>query len=113
MQLIKLKFNLWKAPLLAACIFNGLLWVYTWWTYRGATDLVPLHYTIYFGPDLLDYKIKLFTYPLLGLIILGSNHLLAKIFAEERLLVYFLVVAAIIAQIILLLSEISLAVNYY
>ena len=71
--LSKYKLNFLAWAILVGLIFNLWLWLYTSWQISTATDLVPLHYTIYFGPDLLDYKSKLFTYPLIGLAILVVN----------------------------------------
>ncbi|MFH1713147.1 MAG: hypothetical protein ABH896_03095 [Candidatus Jacksonbacteria bacterium] len=102
---------LWAA--LIGFILNLAIWIYTFWLFQTTTDLIPLHYTIYFGIDLIDYKSRLFLYPSLGLIILGINSILTYLIKKEKLIGYFLVFSAILAQIFILITQISLVTNYY
>ncbi|MEK9166027.1 MAG: hypothetical protein AAB525_04205 [Patescibacteria group bacterium] len=94
-------------------ILNLAIWTYTVWLFQTTTDLTPLHYTIYFGIDLIDYKSRLFLYPSLGLIILSINYILAYLIKKEKLIGYFLVLSANLAQIFIFITEISLVTNYY
>ena len=112
-MLSKQKYNFLAWAVLVGLIFNAWLWIYTKWQLAGATDLVPLHYTIYFGPDLLDYKNKLFNYPIIGIIVLVANTTLAWFFRKEKLLTYFLIFGAIVIQLLIFLTELALVINYY
>jgi hypothetical protein len=111
--LFKYKTNFLVLAALTSLVLNLLIWLYTFWQYQISTDLIPLHYTIYFGIDLIDYKTKLFFYPLLGIIIISVNTILARLFRAEKLVGYFLILSAILAQIFILVTEVMLAVNYY
>lgn len=102
-----------KFILIFGCILNAILWLYTAQRYLQATDIVPLHYTIYFGIDLIDFKTKLFTYPLIGLSIIVVNGLLAFLCKQEKLIGYLLLTNALIMQIFLIATEVSLIVHYY
>ncbi|MBI4360004.1 MAG: hypothetical protein HY564_02840 [Candidatus Jacksonbacteria bacterium] len=97
----------------ASLLVNLFVWLYTYFQYRGATDLAPLHYTIYFGIDLIDDKTKLFAYPIFGITILALNSLLSLVLRTERLIGYILLGSALVGQILIALAEISLVVNYY
>lgn len=98
---------------LVGLMFNLWLWLYTYWQLQPAPDLVPLHYTIYFGVDLLDVQAKLYLYPAFGLIILIVNSVLAWFFKKEQLLHYFLTSSMIAGQILIFLTELALAYNYF
>lgn len=66
---------------------------------------VFLHYTIYFGIDLIGPWIHLFLMPASGLLIFFINLLLSTIlYKEHLLLVFFLVYASALAQILILTS---------
>ena len=101
------------SPILLLLIVSGcinlLLWIYTFTQYIKATDLIPLHYTIYFGIDLIDFRSKLFMYPLFGCAVLAVNGALAYFMRRERLMVYFFTAIALFIQIVLCISEISLS----
>lgn len=109
--LYKTNILLWAA--LIGFILNLASWIYTFWLFQTTTDLIPLHYTIYFGIDLIDYKNRLFLYPSLGLIILGVNSILTYLIKKEKLIGYFLIFGGFLAQIFILITEISLVINYY
>jgi hypothetical protein len=94
-------------------ILNSVLWLYTAHYYFKATDIIPLHYTIYFGIDFIDFKTKLFNYPLIGLSIIIVNGLLALMCKQEKLIGYLLLSNAFIMQIFLIATVVSLIVHYY
>lgn len=72
---------------------------------RPSSEPIALHYNIYLGIDLIGNWYKIYFLPLLGLIILLVNTLLAYyILKKERILAYFLVSASTFAQIILLVA---------
>lgn len=98
---------------IASALISIFLWLYTYRQYQGATDLVPLHYTIYFGIDLIDDKTKLFTYPTIGSIILIVNSVLARIFRKEPLIGHLLAGTTILSELFITLAFIALVINYY
>lgn len=98
---------------ISSALVNIFVWLYAYGEYRGATDLVPLHYTIYFGIDLIDDKTKLFAYPILGAAILAVNAILAYIFRAERLIGYILLGAGLAGELLIASALIALVVNYY
>lgn len=107
------KINILLLAALIGFILNLASWIYTFWLFQTTTDLIPLHYTIYFGIDLIDYKNRLFLYPSLGSIILGINSILTHLIKKEKLIGYFLIFGGFLAQIFILITEISLVINYY
>ena len=114
MKLIaKHKTNILVWAVLIGLIFNLILWAYTFLQYGLSTDLVPLHYNIYFGIDLIGYKSNLFFYPLLGLVIIIVNSILSWLLRIEKLIGYFLIMSAVLAQVFILITEVALIMNYY
>lgn len=85
---------------------------YTFQNYEKALDLTPLHYTIYFGIDLIGNKIKLFLYPLFGLLIIMINVVISLIIKKEPLIRYFLLCTALGAELLIMAAEVALVVNY-
>jgi|SRR3990167_8691618 len=94
-------------------ICNLILWGFTIFYFFRSTDLVPLHYTIYFGIDLFDTKYRLFVYPLFGSIILVINGIVLYIVKKEILLTYILSTVIIFCQIIIFITEWALVSNFY
>ncbi len=112
-QLLREKISSRQFVFIISCLLNGILWLYTAQHYFRATDIIPLHYTIYFGIDFIDFKSKLFIYPLIGLSIIVINGLLTIICKQEKLIGYLLASNALIMQIFLIATEVSLIVYYY
>lgn len=93
----------WKKPIFYMVILNIFFWIYSFLIYQKATDIVPLHYNIYFGIDLYSKKIFLFTPAFVGLLILIINiYTMEKV--KEKIFRYFLEYSIIFFNIILLLS---------
>jgi len=113
LKLKKLKNNPLVIIIISSLIINCLLWAYSSYLFFQSTDLIPLHYTIYFGIDLIDYKAKIFIYPLTGLMTILVNTFLAYLFKKEKLLGFFLTSTSVLVQFIILITEISLMINYY
>ena len=112
-RLSKLKKNPPVLLFATGLFLNASLWAYILYQINNSPDLVPLHYTIYFGIDLIDYKYKLLLYPILGIIVFTINALLGCLCRKERLIMYFLLSLTIVIQILFLLTAIALVVNYY
>lgn len=72
---------------------------------RIKEGLIPLHYNIYFGVDLIGNKGQILKLPFVGLIVLGVNCFLARfVYGKERFVSYILVYAALAVAIILFLA---------
>jgi len=70
---------------------------------------IPLHYTIYFGIDLLGPWYRIFFLPAFGLTVLLVNGLLALLlFGRERTASYFLIVSSGLIQLIVLLAGVHI-----
>lgn len=84
-------------------ILNLCLWVFLLWNLEPTNELVPFHYNIYLGIDLIKPWWHLYQLPLIGLIIFLINFSLAFItYKDNKLLSYFLIFASLIIQGILL-----------
>ena len=85
------------------------------WLYKKvgwSTEIIPLHYNIYFGSDWLGASYWVYLYPTIGLLIVIVNLVLAYFFVGwHRLISYFLLSQAIIFNILLIVS--SFALFYY
>ncbi|HEX9664233.1 MAG TPA: hypothetical protein VGA49_00225 [Patescibacteria group bacterium] len=69
------------------------------------SEPITLHYNIYFGIDLIGAWYKVYFLPLFGLIVIVVNFVLAYfLHKQEKILSYFLVAAASLAQLILLVA---------
>ena len=83
-------------------IFNSF---YIFLKLRVKEDLIPLHYNIYFGVDLIDNKYQIFKLPLIGLLVLIINCYLGRlIYKQEKLAAYVLVWASLATTIILVFA---------
>ena len=83
-------------------ILNLCFWVFLLWNLEPTTELIPLHYNIYLGIDLIKPWWHVYQLPLIGLIIFLTNFILAFIiFKHNRLLAYFLLLASLVIQCVL------------
>lgn len=81
---------------------NILLWVFVLWQIKPQTEPVYLHYSIYFGIDLIGAYWRLYAIPLSGLIIFLLNGLFSVIiYDKEKIISYFLLVTNALVQIVL------------
>lgn len=90
--------------LIAALIILNLFFSYkiSQWS---SQDLLILHYNVTTGIDLIGPENRLFIFPILGFLILAINTALAMVIKKERkFLSYFLVLAALTCNLILLIS---------
>lgn len=97
------------ANLLLALSLNILHWYLLFKGMPGERDLVPLHYSIYFGIDLLGPWYKIFVLPVLGVVFFLVNSILGfLLYHLERILSYLLVVASVLVQVFLLVNGVLL-----
>jgi len=96
-----------KIILISALSFliNIFFWLILWYSTLTFEGSIPLHYNIYFGVDLLGDKKEIFKLPLIALLILLVNFILARvIYKKDKILSYFLVLASFLIQIFLLIA---------
>lgn len=90
---------------------NLFLWILLYFTFfplREFGDLVPLHYSIYFGIDLVGRWYKIFTLPFVGIFILFINLILScSFYLKEKMISYFLSIATLFSQILLTIAGIT------
>ncbi len=99
--------NLIKINLFLGILLNLGLWFWLFWQSRSFTDLITLHYNIYFGIDLLGPWYQIFLLPALGSLFLVLNvFLTAIVYKKEKILGYFLMVASSFSQVIFILAAI-------
>lgn len=81
-----------------------LNFIITCWLYLKIipqVEPIALRYTIYFGIDLIGPWWHVFIFPLIGLIIIIINFILAYlVFLKVKILAYFLVLTSTIVQIL-------------
>lgn len=100
--------------LVLAVFFNLLTWSIMAWGVRFFPGLMPLHYNIYFGPDLFGPWYQILFIPGLGLAFLIVNLFLSLYFYKNNsLLVYFLIGVGFLVQLILFLASVFIIyLNY-
>lgn len=95
-----------KVSFFVGILVNILLWLWLGFHFRNLPDTVFLHYSIYFGIDLIGPWYQILFIPLLGLVFFAVNFSLGFVFYKvEKLLGYFLVCSAAFFQFILLLAS--------
>ena len=96
-----------KLNLLVGLLANGFLWLYLAFQARDFSGLIPLHYNIYFGIDLLGPWYHLYIMPAIGLVFLTLNFLFgALVYGYEKMLSYFLAVGSSLIQFLLIFSAV-------
>ena len=86
-----------------AAAFNLLLWIFIFYNLITDEAIIPLHYNVYFGVDLIGSKWQLLKLPFIGLIVLLINLFLSfKAYRYERVNSYFLIIGAVLVEFILL-----------
>jgi hypothetical protein len=100
--------------LLASFLINASIWAILGWGVRYYPESMPLHYNIYFGPDLFGPWYQILFIPGLGLCLLLLDFLFALYFFKKNgLLSYLLIGFALWAQIFLLTaSSLIIYLNY-
>ncbi len=94
-----------RAALLVGILVNICIWVIITATVRNFTDVIALHYTIYFGIDLIGPWYQLYVAPAIGLAVLLINGIGAFfVYKREVLLAYFLTFSALAMQVLLCIA---------
>ncbi len=98
-------FQLVFLPAIGINLIIWLLLYFNFFPLREFGEVVPLHYNVYFGIDLIGKWYKIFTIPLAGFFIILINLILYSfIYLKEKIIKYFLGVATLISQILLLIA---------
>lgn len=100
-----------KINLFLSLLLNIFLWFFLAFKSSGFSEIIYLHYNIYFGIDLVGPWYQIFFWPFLGILIFLINFFLGAIlFSSEKLLSYFLVTSSTLAQVFLIISLMFLMV---
>jgi len=95
--------------LILALALNVLLWYLLFKNTPSEKDLVALHYSIYFGIDLIGPWYKIFNLPIIGFVFLLINSFLGfLLYHLEKILSYFLVIASVLIQVFLIVNGLLL-----
>ena len=101
--------------LILSFIANLVNWVIIWAWIKPVDFPIILHYNVYFGVDLIgDYR-QAYILPLIGIILLVVNLLLAIYFyaQKERIASYILMIAALMIQLGLIVGSTGvILINY-
>lgn len=76
---------------------------------------IILHYNVYFGVDMMGNYREVYILPLIGIILLLINFFLSKYLYEkkERIASYLLMMAALMIQLALIVSSVSVIIINY
>jgi len=95
-----------------ALIINFGLWFFLYWQLKKIIQAnpefttIPLHYNVFFGIDQFGKWYFAFVLPLIGIIILIVNFVLAiSIYSKKSLASYFLTIASFLVQLTLAVSS--------
>lgn len=103
------KDNFIRGTFLLSLLLNFALWFYIGSLVKQSRYSIALHYTVYFGIDLLGESKQILVIALVGLIILITNVILGyRIYNYSKLGGYFLAVTSILVQIFLFLAAYGL-----
>lgn len=90
--------------LIAGLVINFALWLLLYFRIPIQIEPIVLRFNIYVGINLIGPWHNAFYFPLIGLLIIILNFILARlIFKKDRLSAHFLMTTALMAQIILLI----------
>jgi len=98
---------------IVALIFNVLMWLWLIVYIKPTGESHVLHYNIYFGIDQIGPGIKLFLFPLFGLIILVINILFTLTKNINYKLIVYSSLISLLSQILLIVSILLLIINHY
>ena len=106
-----LKDRLASLSLISSFILNLLLWIIIILFIKPTNELLPLHYTIYFGIDRLGRWHEILFIPVFGSVVFFVNSFFASLFfKKEKLVTYFLIISSAFAQLLLFLAIILLII---
>lgn len=101
--------------LIGALLLNGATWAAAAFFIRPVDFPIVLHYNVYFGVDLIGDWWQVYSFPTVGLIILGLNMSLGLFFyrRKERIISHILLLGACLAQVFVAIAMASvILINY-
>lgn len=94
-----------------AGLFNLINWAILLLNVKPQSDLIVLHYTLYFGVDLVGKWTESFLIPAVGLLLIGVNTIFAHYLMERsRVASYFFLVLLPVLEVTLLFASIFLII---
>lgn len=107
------KINLWL--IILALATNIINWAILFIFLKPATENIILHYNVYFGVDMTGRRNLAFIMPGIGLILIIINSYLAKYFYRNKEIIagYILLIAALMAQLSLIIATFSVIIINY
>ncbi|HLD27906.1 MAG TPA: hypothetical protein VJB39_03575 [Patescibacteria group bacterium] len=109
-----LKIKQLALPLLAALLFNALVWLIITWRLPISAAWIPLHYNSYFGIDWIGPWANIIYYPLIGLAIIAINTILLIVINDNKnVLSVSLAWSAVVVQLFLITSLLTLIIHYF
>lgn len=92
-----------------AVLSNMAIWLILYFRVEPSDYPIPLHYNIYTGIDAIDYWYKIFIIPGLGILAIIINMLIGLFYNnKEKFISYIMYTAALLIQLVLLVSSIVL-----
>jgi hypothetical protein len=101
-----------KISFAVSAIINIIIWLALYvklnnFSYQTEYGQIFLHYNVYFGVDNIGVWYKAFIIPLLGLVVIIFNNILAYTFyLKDRLISYVLVISQAVMQLALLAAAV-------
>lgn len=97
------------APALAALALNGAVWLYLKLRLSAMLEVLPIHYNSAGQVDRIGVRDQLFILPVIGLLTLGTNIVLAVLLIRrDPQLSYILLAVAVLVQLLLLGAAVQL-----
>ncbi len=89
-----------------ALAMNAAVWLFLHARLVPQTEAMPIHYTIYFGIDLLGPWWYVYILPAAGLLVVLVNAVLAVVlYKQERPVSFFLAVSGLLVQVIVSITS--------
>lgn len=97
------------SSLILMSALNAMSWIALLVKVRGSEDVVPWHYTVYFGVDRLGDWWVVMRYPLYGLAVIALHLIVAlMVYHRRRLYAYLVFSVAVAIQLMLAINVLSL-----
>lgn len=98
------------APLAISGLLNLIAWLYLGLAIKPRPEVIFLHYTVHFGVDLSGPWSQIFFLPLLGLILILINFVMAYfVYDQNKNLSRLIVLTTIALEVFLFIEAIFLA----
>jgi hypothetical protein len=92
-------------------LLNIIHWLILYFKIKPNEGSILLHYNVVYGPDFVGSSLYLYWIPLLALILLLVNGVVAAVFYKrEKLAAHFISIASIVVQIVFFIATINLII---